>query len=218
MIKQIIAGRFIILLLSLTFFVKEVKARETNIFNYPLKTENFANIQKIIPQPSIIHGNFEQIKTINDSNRKFISTGKFIFSKENGLYWHNQKPFSSIIVFTKNGLLKIEDGTKKIISADDKPFFQEFSQIFQSIFSGNPEKLKDNFDIFFTQDNKGWVLGLKSNNEIIKNIITEITIKGNQYIKEIELKEQFGDITLIKMNNVILSKKLTQNEENYFKF
>lgn len=207
-------------LFALFFFISfSVTAEEANIFKHPSPIENLANIEKTIPQPEFLRGDFEQIKTIKGSPKKFISNGSFIFSKKDGLYWNTKKPFSSIIIFTKNSLLKIEDGNKEIVSADSSPFFLEFSQIFQSIFSGETKEIQHNFNIFFTKQVNTWVLGLRPNSNVIKNIITEIVIKGEKNAQEILLKEQHGDSTLIKFKNVNSQQKpLSKDEEKYFRF
>lgn len=189
-----------------------------DVFQFPVKQEKISEIQKIIPQPLLMRGEFEQIKTLKGTSKKFISSGNFIFSKENGLYWNLKKPFSSTIIFTKKGLIKIEDGKKEIMAASTKPFFEEFSEIFQSVFSGDTSKIQDSFDLFFMQKNQGWILGLRAKSDVVKSIITEITIKGDKNAREILLKEQYGDYTNIKLKNVSQNQKpLNKDEESYFK-
>ncbi len=189
-----------------------------NVFMYPVKNENLGELKKSIQTASALRGNFKQIKSMKGLDKNFISTGQFIFIEKKGLYWQMQKPFLSTIIFTKNGLMTIEDGDKKLLAADQKPVFQELSDIFQAVFASDPEKLQDYFDIFFTKNNQNWTLGLKPKNDIIKNIASKITITGKNQATQIILEEQSGDAMTIKFRNVSLNPKLTKNEENYFQF
>lgn len=211
--------KFIFLITLALFFSSPAKAVQDNVFLHPVKNENLGEVKKSIPKPSILRGNFEQTKIMKGLDKNFISTGTFVFAGNKGLYWNMQKPFSSIIVFTKNGLMQIEDGKKNLLEADKKPVFGELANIFQTIFVADTEKLKEYFDIFFVKNNQEWTLGLKPKDNIMKNVASKITITGKAYANKIVLEEQYGDSTIIKFKNISLNpQKLTQNEENYFKF
>lgn len=183
------------------------------VFRHPVK--DIKALEKTLPQPEFLRGNFEQVKTVADLKKKFNSRGKFIFSKEKGLYLQTQKPFSSTIIFTQHGILKIEGGERTVV--EQQPVLKEFSDIFRSVFSGDNKKLQENFEIFFMSTKTGWILGLRPNNKFIKDSIKEITLKGQNQIKEIMIYEQSEDTMLIKFDN-IKTAPLTKNEEAYFNF
>jgi len=208
----------ILVFLIVLGFSSTAQAAPHAVFQHPIKSTEINEVQKIILQPQLLRGDFVQEKTIKGTPKKFISKGDFIFAKEQGLYWNIQTPFSSAVIFSKNGLAKIEDGKKSVVPTGSNKFFGEFSQIFQSIFAGDAAKIQNNFDIFFTKKTHGWVLGLRSNNEIMKNIFSEIVIEGDKYVQKMTLMEQYGDTTAIILKNVSSQKKLTLDEENYFKF
>ncbi|MFT5702804.1 MAG: outer membrane lipoprotein-sorting protein [Rickettsiales bacterium] len=193
-----------------------------DVFDHPVKNEDLQMVKSSIPEPEILRGDFKQTKILQDLDRDFISYGKFIFTKKDGLYWHMKKPFELINVFTKNGLMSIEDGQKNLISAEESPIFKEISEIFQTILVADVDRLKDHFEIFFTQNNQNWILGLEAKNEAVKNVANKITITGKDFVTKIILEEQaLGetkcDLTIIEFSN-LSQNKLTQDEENYFQF
>lgn len=193
----------IITLFCLIFFSTEIFAKDINIFDYPVQPADIEKIQKTIPNSRFLSGNFEQIKTLKDVNKKFIATGKFTFNKEAGyLEWNIQKPFSNNLVFTKDKLAKISNRNEDVITSQDQPIFGEISNIFQSVFSGDFNKMREYFQIFFFSNEKGWTIGLIPNSKIVKNVISSIILKGKENINEVLLIEEYGDQTLIKFKQV----------------
>lgn len=204
----------ILYLLTLAIFLP--LSAKANVFLHPAQSVNLLNIKNSIPQPEIVRGNFKQTKLIKDLNKNFISSGKFLFSKERGIYWDMQKPFSIINSFTKEGLITNENGKKTLVEANKSPAFKEISDIFQLVFTADVDKLKDHFEIFFTKNKESWMLGLKSKNEAIKSVATKITITGNKFVSKIILEEEGGDLTTIEFSN-LNQKPLSKSEDSYFK-
>ena len=206
--------------LSLFFlFISNSYAKEFNVFDYKIDKNNISILEKNLPHPNILRGNFKQIKTLKEIDKKFISTGSFIFSKEDGVVWKIQKPFISNLVFTKDKLMTIDNQGKKTIIENNKSVFSEISNIFQSLFVGDYSKMAEYFQIFFFQNQNGWIIGLEPNSEVIRDAIKRIIIKGKDNVQEILLEEEFDDKILIKFTNVSSKpNQLTKNEKDYFSF
>lgn len=194
-------------------------AKNEDVFSHQIATDKVEMIRQEIPQLAILRGNFAQEKTIKDIDKKFITNGKFIFVNERGLYWRTIKPVSSVMVFSKNGIAKIENEKKDVLPLGNNTAFQEFSQIFQSIFAGDTKILSSNFEIFFKKSQNHWILGLKPTNETIKDSLRTITITGDSCAREIIITEYHGDITKIKFSKIDSAQKpLTKDEAEYFNF
>ncbi len=188
-----------------------------DVFSYPVKNEDIANIEKTIPQPKILKTDFRQTKKINGLQKDLNSSGKMIYAKEKGFYWKINKPFEVTYIFTPKGLIQIENDEKKLIPAESNAFFNEFSGILQSIFSGKYEQLSKHFDVFFVREGKRWTLGLRPTNKTVKGVITEISVTGSQNTENILFKESNGDSTKIQLYNLGKSQ-LTDAENNYFNY
>jgi hypothetical protein len=190
-----------------------------NVFDHPLQSQDIANVKATIPVSSILISDFKQVKKVHGIEKPLPSSGKMIYAAERGLYWQILKPFEVVYVFTPKGMLQQEDGEKTIIPAEEYPLFMEFSQIFQSIFSGDYDELAKYFDVFYTNNNGKWTLGLRPLNIIIMTVVTDITITGGKNIETISFTETNGDSTKIQLLNVDASAKtLRKEQENYFVF
>lgn len=202
-----------------TLFFSKFSFSAVDVFQYPINQQTIVEAKKIIPQVQTLRGKFVQTKKIEGISKNLISEGNFLFSKENGIYWQTTKPFLLTLVFGKNAVIQIQDGQKELISANNQVFFREFSKIFQSIFLGDYDKLKEYFDVFFVVNNEEWTLGLKPNNDFIKDVMTAIIISGNKNINEVEIREKFDDKTIIKFHNISQNPlQLTSQEKSYFEF
>jgi hypothetical protein len=185
------------------------------LFDHPVT--DGAIIEQQIPQPEIYKSDFTQIKKISGLQKDLKSSGKIMYAKNKGFYFEIHKPFAATYIFTKKGLMQIEDGQKNIISADKQPFFHEFSEILQSIFSGKYDQLSKHFDVYFEQQGKKWTLGLRPTNSTVNSVITEIIVTGSKNTETVTFKEKNGDTTQIKLSNNG-KPQLTGEEENYFNF
>lgn len=50
----------------------------------------------------LVRADFTQIKTINGLTKPFKSSGNMLVTKQYGLYWHQQQPFSMLLILTTN--------------------------------------------------------------------------------------------------------------------
>jgi hypothetical protein len=205
------------IILSVLLFLTFSATANADVFQHPLLAQNASAVEKQIPQPEILKTEFKQIKKIAGLQKDLISSGKLIYAKDKGFSWEISKPFAVTYILTQKGLMQIEDGKKTLISADKQAFFNEFSQILQSIFSGKYEQLSQHFTLFFTGDAKQWNLGLRPTDKTVQSVITEISVTGGKNTERIFIKEQNGDTTEIKLSNN-LPQKLTSEEENSFNF
>lgn len=201
----------------LIFTLLLFSAAYADVFSYPVRSNTSVSIEQHIPQPDILRSDFKQIKTIVGMQKDLFSSGRIIYAKDRGFYFEIKAPFAVTYIFTKKGLMQIEDGKKDIIPAEQQAFFHEFSRILQSIFSGRYEELSKHFTIYFTHEGKKWSLGLRPLNSVVSGVIKEITVTGGNNAETITFTEKSGDSTRMQLSNNT-SSALTNDEENYFIF
>lgn len=204
-----------------SIFEQPLSASELDVFKFPLKSQDIASLKHKIPQTELLRGDFVQKKRMKGFSKEFNSRGKFIFSKQKGLYWEVQKPFEDIYIFTPQGLLQFDDnGQKKQLPSSTHPFFKELSKAFRAAFSG--EELQKYFQTFYTPKNsqgQGWVLGLKPKTSSMNEFMSEMILVGDKHLEKITFKESNGDTTQIEFSKVDLNpKSLNKNENDYFIF
>ncbi len=124
-------------------------------------------------------GDFTQIKTIKTNKRSLKSTGKFIISTY-GIYWNTEKPFPTSLILTKNSMVLISaNGTKSVMSGNDDQIFSNISNTLSSVFSGNVNALKENFECSFSDDGKGsWKIFLTPKDSTIASVMNSLELSG----------------------------------------
>lgn len=124
-------------------------------------------------------GDFTQIKTIQTNGRKLTSTGKFIISTY-GIYWKTEKPFPTSLILTENSMIQISaNGTKTVMSGNDDQIFANISNTLSSVFSGNSDALKKNFECSFSDDGKGgWKIFLTPKDKTIASVMNSLELTG----------------------------------------
>lgn len=206
----------------LFFLCASVSAQE-NVFNYPLKPETmeaFITVSNQLAQHPVIKGDFEQEKILSRLGRSLKSEGNFIINSEQGMVWDTAKPFPSTLVLGKNYLIQSRPGGQKTaLSAEGNETFLRLAEVLSAVFSGNAQKLIDNFTVFFTVKNSGvWELGLSPLDKTISAFAAQIIMSGDKVIRFITINEQNGDITKYTLLNHSHPMELDKNEKSLFTF
>ena len=79
----------------------------------------------------------------------------FLFSQEKGILWTTQNPFEDQIIINQDGFFKKnQSGKFEPLMANKHPDMQAFSQVFLTLFSGQANRLKKDFTVFFEKKEK----------------------------------------------------------------
>jgi len=209
------------LILSLYLFSVTLWADEKNnsLFDNPLNqqtTDAFIKISVKLAEHRIVKGNFEQEKKLNRLNRALVSSGNFLIVPELGMVWDTLTPFPSTMTLGKNYIIQSRNGQRSVLSAQGNETFIRMAEVISAVFTGNTEKLKENFDIYFIGVTENWEIGLVPKDKFIASVTERIIMKGDSAIKSIFLYEQNGDSTEYFLSNHSYHTELNVNEKAYF--
>ncbi|WP_169942867.1 outer membrane lipoprotein carrier protein LolA [Campylobacter sp. RM15925] len=161
----------VILSLGLSLFATSFEEIKSNI-----KTQN-------------ISGSFTQTKILKGFNNAFKSYGSFSL-KENELLWQNSKPISSTLIINKDGVFQ-KNGDDLIKTGQN---FDE--KLFLALVRLDERELKKEFEYKISSSSKGWDIVLTPKNLLLKQIFTQISLSGDEFLKRLELDEVSGDKTI----------------------
>jgi len=209
------------LILSLFLFSVILRADEKNksLFDNPLNPQTmdaFTKISTILAEHKIVKGNFEQIKKLNRLNRTLVSSGNFLIVPELGMVWDTLKPFPSTMTLGKNYIIQSRSGQRTVLSAQENETFIRMAEVISAVFTGNIEKLTENFDIYFIGVTTNWEIGLIPKDKFIAYITERIVMNGDSAIKSILVYEQNGDSTEYILSNQNYPAEMNINEKAYF--
>ena len=170
-------------------------------------------------------GDFIQIKTLQTNGRKLTSNGKFIFCPE-GILWKTEKPFPSSLILTKDAMIQIAaNGKKSVMSGKDNQIFANISGTLSSVFSGNAEDLKKNFNCKFEEGaDGGWRVYLTPKDSTIASVMKALLLSGSwdsgstggAVLTSLEMAEMSENTILYEFANQKYPKELSADEKENF--
>lgn len=179
---------------------------------------NLLAVNKQLKNNKIVRSQFRQEKKIQVLKRPLLSSGRFLFSDIDGLYWQIEKPLYTAVIVTDDAVFEKRDGKTVVIAeAKKQPMISSFGTIFKSLFSGDMDSLSQVFDLQFAGDVSAWTLVLKPKPSMLSKVFKEITLSGGEYIDAIFLDEVNGDYTELSFVEVDAgSRPLSKQEQQYF--
>ena len=163
-------------------------------------------------------GDFTQIKTLQTNGRKLTSTGKFIFSKE-GILWQTEKPFPSSLILTKEAMVQIAaNGKKSVMSGKDNQIFANISDTLSSVFYGNVDALKKNFQCELVQEaDNSWKILLTPKDSTIASVMKSMVLAGaGADLSSLEMSEASENTIRYEFKNQKYPEELSADEKQNF--
>ena len=153
-------------------------------------------LQKKLAINGSVQGDFIQTKKMEIFTNPLVSKGVFVVDQNTGIKWEQQTPFFISLDLRKDTLTqKVEGSLDKVIKATDNPTIFYFTRLFLSIFQGDIEKLKDDFNISLKEKEGDWSLTLTPISSPLNKIFSKILIEGAAYTTHILLIEKSADTT-----------------------
>ncbi|MCL2916436.1 outer membrane lipoprotein carrier protein LolA [Shewanella corallii] len=174
-------------------------------------------LQQTLAAHELVKGDFEQVRNLSMFSQPLSSSGHFVLSRQQGLWWQQTQPFPVSLVLTKNKLSQ-QFGTEapQLMNADENPMVFYFSHLFLSLFQGDTQKLQEQFDVALSGDADNWTLALTPRTPPLTQVFTSIVLKGDENLDKLELTELRGDSTRISFTDQSHPSTLTQEEQSVF--
>ncbi|MCL2800293.1 MAG: outer membrane lipoprotein carrier protein LolA [Treponema sp.] len=193
---------------------------EEEVFRHPLtsQTRNTFNVTCAnLSERPIVRGNFVQEKYLNRLNRSLVSSGNFLIAAEQGMVWDTLQPFPSTMIMGKDFIMQSRpNGQKSVISSQGNETFTQMADVINSVFSGQSQRLLENFDVYFTGSVSNWNMGLLPRDSVFSSFISRITMSGGSAIRSIKIFEQNGDVITYTLSNHNYPAALNNNERAFF--
>ena len=168
-------------------------------------------------------GEFVQIKTLNANRRQLKSFGTFIISTEE-ILWKTEKPFPSSLILTKDAMVQIAaNGKRSVMDGKDNQIFANISETLSSVFSGNVDQLKKNFECDFEGEDTLWKITLKPKDSTIASVMNFLELGGSlegglAALDYLEMNEASSNKIRYEFANQKYPKELSADEKTNFIF
>lgn len=176
-------------------------------------TNDIQNIMMHLQKSALFEGDFEQKKVLQGISRPLRSSGIFIYWKNHGLYWETTKPFYNASTYTPNEIIQWESPSiPSYDRAQQKYFQQEMSRMLLSFFSADLPLIKQRFTTSWQIDEDKWSLNLIPIHTITKEVIKNVKISGEKFVKQIAIFSPSGDRTEINFTKISAMSALDQKD------
>jgi outer membrane lipoprotein-sorting protein len=176
-------------------------------FDHSYASDVLSQITKRLAKTPITHGDFQQEKQLKILRKPLISIGTFTYHQSKGVIWKTLTPVPSILLVNESHLLTAQ-GEQAVPAA--------FGKVFKAMLGGDLNQLTDGFSITGSDQKTSWQLQLKPKDELLKKIINNILLTGDNELRLLEIQEAGGNITRIKFNQITHPEQLTREQEADF--
>lgn len=178
---------------------------------------DFNRVLSRLVGPGVVRGKFIQTKNLTSVSRKLTSSGSFLVSRSDGILWDTQKPFPSVLVVGKQGIMQ-QGASGKIVrmDGDGNPVFAQFSGAMRAVFSGNSSELFSRFEVYFNSDQDVWWIGLIPRDTTVLQVISRIILCGKDSLDNVDIIEPSGDSVKYAFTHQTFSAGLTDEEKKFF--
>jgi len=155
----------------------------------------------------IAQGDFHQQKHLKVLHKPLISTGTFTYDQNKGVIWKTLTPVVSLLLVNESKLLTGQ-GEQAVPAA--------FGKVFKAMLGGDISALTYGFEITGTNQKTSWQLQLTPKDDMLKKVISTMVLSGDTELRELEIREAGGNVTLITFNNITHPEQLTGEQEADF--
>jgi len=173
------------------------------------------DLQQRFAQQPVVRAHFDQQRTISGITHPLRSSGELLISRDKGLWWQQQQPFTLTLILNDSRMVQITGNQPpEVITAEGNPQMFRFNHLLRALFQADRAVLEQNFTVTFTdkgQDN--WQLVLIPKASPLDKLFTAITLTGQTYLEHIQLDDKQGDRTAITFSQQHTDPKLLSHDE-----
>lgn len=176
--------------------------------------------QRISAQQTV-RANFVQQKSLASINKVFKSTGRVLFTQNQGVLWQIESPVQADLVMTAHSLLQKTSNTQSRIQLDQSPY-GGVATVFLHLMRGDLTTLQQHFTIqSIRREGTGkapeWSIRLLPKTSVMKKIFSSVDVSGDDFVQQIRLLDKTNATTLIQFHQQRSQPvQLTQHENALF--
>ncbi|WP_164880929.1 LolA family protein [Aestuariirhabdus litorea] len=162
-----------------------------------------------------LRGQFTQSRTLPSLSSPLLSEGRFVLSREQGLLWLQQSPFTTRLVFSDQLMIQqVGDKLPTVLTREKDPVPFYFATLFRALLSGDWRSLQRDFQVSRTEQG----LLLRPIQRQLRNAISEVRIEGQAQLERLTLVEKRGGGVEIEFRDLRGdTSPLTAEEQRLFR-
>lgn len=161
--------------------------------------DDLQDILQTLAAKPLVRAEFSQEKNLPALKKPLHSEGQLVFAGKAGVLLFIRKPVQAQLVITPDVLLQKTAHTQTRLRLDQSPYGAA-AGIFSQLMSGDANKLQTIFRVE-ALEKKGstWTLSLRPRDPRLKKIFTTLHIRGDDYLRELQISDTGGGETLMRL-------------------
>ncbi len=161
-----------------------------------------------------MQANIQQKKQLPNTNKTFVSSGKVVFAKNQGVLWQISSPVKADLIMTAKNMVQKTANTQSRISLEQNQHAST-ATVFLGLMSGDSKTLNDNFSIKSAKYTaQSWQIALSPKSATMKKLFNDIQIDGGKNINKIIIKDKSQGTTTITFSGHQHSTGTLSDSEN----
>ena len=149
----------------------------------------------------VVRAEFVQSKQMAALKRPLVTSGRLVFSRNDGVLWQIEKPYRMSYVLGESRIVEIDAaGGRRSREGRDIPGLAQVGRVFRAMFGANAATLREYFEIAARGSPERWSIELKPRQAQVAQFLASLTISGGGFVEEIRIVEAGGDATLIRFS------------------
>lgn len=169
-------------------------------FPAPSDDPVLARIAANLSRPAVLRSDFTQTKTVAAMTRPIVTSGKFVYAREQGILWKIEQPYRVTYALSEKGVVEVgANGTAT------RPYqsqgLQHVGRIFRALFEADFEALGQYFVPTVTGSPERWDLTLAPRGPL-RQVFEHVRVRGARFVEEVNFDEANGDTMTIRFLNI----------------
>ncbi|MCV2368078.1 outer membrane lipoprotein carrier protein LolA [Roseateles oligotrophus] len=161
-----------------------------------------SEIRSRLSQPEVLHGDFEQAKTVSGFAKPLQSRGDFLVARGRGVLWRTVEPFASELRLTRDEIKASQGGSVSFkLDAAKEPTVRVINGLMFALLNGDVARLSELFEFSGAAQGKSWNLTLTPKQLALARLLKRVELHGDSLVRRIVLDEANGDVTQIRFLN-----------------
>jgi hypothetical protein len=160
-----------------------------------------AEVLKRLDAAPVLHGEFEQSRSLKGFKNPLVSRGEFVLARSQGIVWETKQPFASTLVVTRDRLLarRADGSVATQMDAGREPALRLVNELMFALLAGDLAALSGRFKVEGElQGAQGWRLQLTPTDALLAGQFSAIALEGDRHVRLVRLAERNGDTTQIR--------------------
>ena len=221
------AGYILLVLTTLLFansvsFAAASQTDFTALFTQQASSAELEQLsQQLSPSPQA-KGLFTQYRYLKVLKKPLVSHGNFVFSKQLGIVWQQQSPFSSTLILQAGRLTQIDSQGQIQVTAQQSASASQLSQLMptllNALLSGDLPTLQQHFKLSIhstTSNDPQWQLGLIPIDPMVQKAMPRLVLTGEMHIQTLILFSDNQDRSRIEFSKLV-EQPLTEQDKARF--